>query len=235
MNTINRPHKWLSLGLILTATFMWISSSSAATPDLKLPELLDASKMTSPTIENLGQREEGFGLPTGSQMPPFALKSHLGESFSDKTLLAQNKRLLVIFYRGGWCPYCNLQIHQLTEAFSEFDQRNVLPVLISVDQVDAAALAQRRYEIPFPVLSDPDVIAHTGFNVAMEMTPEMYEAYKGYGIDVEQWSGREHHKFAVASAFLVDKKGKILWSHASLNYKERPSVAQLLEVIDSIK
>ena len=209
--------------------------ATAENSALALPNTPDPSKMTAPTVDQLGQLAEGYGLKAGETMPSFKLNSHKGELTDSSDLLGKADSLLVIFYRGGWCPYCNLQIRQLTESYSQFKQRNVLPVLISADEIDGAALAQSRYEIPFPVFSDPDLVAHKNFRVAMSLTPELYETYKGYGIDVEQWSGRKHHQFAVASVFLVSAQGEILWSHASLDYKQRPSVSQLLGVIDSRK
>lgn len=223
-------------GICLTfGMAMFAGVAVAAETQLTLPNLPDASKMTAPTQDQLGTLAEGYGLRVGEAMPSFVLQRHTGEPAKSSELLAGGETLLIIFYRGGWCPYCNLQIRQLTESYSQFKQRKVLPVLISADEVDAAALAQSRYEIPFPVLSDPDLSAHKAFRVVMSLTPELYETYKGYGIDVEQWSGRDHHQFAVASAFLVDPKGKVKWAHASLDYKQRPSVAQLLGVIDAQK
>lgn len=214
---------------------LFVGLAVAAETELTLPNLPDASKLTAPAKEQLGKLEDGYGLHVGEAMPSFVLHTHTGEPAKSSELLAGGETLLIIFYRGGWCPYCNLQIRQLTESYSEFKQRKVLPVLISADEIDGAALAQSRYEIPFPVLSDPDLIAHKNFRVVMSLTPELYETYKGYGIDIEQWSGRKHHQFAVASAFLVDSQGKVKWAHASLDYKQRPSVAQLLAVIDAQK
>ncbi|BFM12219.1 peroxiredoxin-like family protein [Simiduia litorea] len=227
LKKIVQPCTGLTLALCLISGFAVASGN-----ELALPNLPEASKMTAPTQAQLGKLEDGYGLNVGDIMPSFVLKTHTGEPAQSSELLARAETLLVIFYRGGWCPYCNLQIRQLTESYSQFKQRKVLPVLISADKIDAAALAQSRYEIPFPVLSDPDLVAHKDFRVVMSLTPELYETYKGYGIDVEQWSGRDHHQFAVASAFLVDAQGKVKWAHASLDYKQRPSVAQLLDAID---
>ncbi|UTA48391.1 peroxiredoxin family protein [Simiduia sp. 21SJ11W-1] len=203
--------------------------------ELALPKLPDASKLSAPEAKALGLRDGGAGLAVGTAVPAFKASAHTGEPVSQKDLLAAGKPLLVIFYRGGWCPYCNLQIRQLTEAYNQFAKRNVELVLISADKVDGAALAQRRYEIPFPVLADPELSAHEAFNVVMTLSPELVETYKGYGIDVEQWSGKTHHKFALASAFIVNPQGKVQWAHVSEDYKSRPSVPQLLGVIDGLK
>jgi peroxiredoxin len=68
--------------------------------------------------------------------------------------------LLLVFYRGGWCPYCNFQIRELTAAYPEYGKRGVTPVAISVDRVEESAKTLATYSIPFPVLSDPELAAH---------------------------------------------------------------------------
>lgn len=210
---------------------LWLGTTATAAEPLQLPPAKPEQKLAAPAADALGTRPDGVGLAAGSPMPAFTLSNAFGKPVSSAEL-QQHGALLIVFYRGGWCPYCNLQIRQLTEAWPEFQRRKVTPVLISVDQVDAAALAQRSYDIPFPVLSDPALQAHDAFKVTMTLDAATYQAYRGYGLDIEQWSGRDHHKFAVASAFLVDTSGTIRWAHASPDYKVRPSPAQLLAVID---
>lgn len=220
---------------LLGVLTMVLVTAPAWAGELTLPALPDASKMPAPADAALGVRDGDAGLAPGEAVPPFAAVTHEGKAVSRDSLFKQGKPALVIFYRGGWCPYCNLQIRQLTEAYPQFAERNVELVLISADKTDAAATAQRRYEIPFPVISDPTLAAHEAFRVVMALTPELYETYKGYGIDVEAWSGQTHHKFALSSAFLVDAQGVVTWAHVSEDYKRRPSVAQLLSVIDAAR
>jgi len=198
--------------------------------DIKMPATLPSLSVTD-TIK-LGTLDENIGLSPGMQVKSFEINDHTGKAISFETL-QKSAPLLVIFYRGGWCPYCNKQIHQLTKAWPELKKRGVTPVLISADKPDAAALALRTYEIPFPVLSDPDLIAHDIFKVTMKVSDDLIPKYKEYGIILEDWSGKSHHKIAVSSAFIIDKKGVVKWSHSSKDYKTRPTVKQLLDVIDS--
>ena len=216
------------LAFALMTLLAWTQVQAA---DLSLPKQMPELGTTEQA--KLGSRDNDIGLAPGSSVPEFEIKDHQGNTVSFEDLQTKAP-LMVVFYRGGWCPYCNLQIRQLTEAWPEFKQRGVTPVLISVDKPDAAALAQRSYDIPFPVLSDPNLLAHDAFQVTMKIDDALIPKYKQYGIDVEQWSGKTHHKIAVSSAFFVDKKGKILWAHSAMDYKTRPSVEQLLQVIDAL-
>lgn len=201
--------------------------------DLSLPPKSMKVPLAVTGDKLLGTNDQGIGLKAGKKVPDFNLNAHNGEPINLEVLL-EEAPLLVIFYRGGWCPYCNVQIRQLTEAYPEFKKRGVFPVLISVDEIDGAALASRSYEIPFAVLSDPKLSAHMAFDVVMEIDAETYKQYQGYGIDLEAWSGQSHHKIAVSSAFVVDESGMVKWAHTSKDYKTRPSPEQLLQVIDDL-
>lgn len=142
--------------------------------------------------------------------------------------------VLLVFYRGGWCPYCNSQIHELTAAYPEYKKRGVTPVAISVDRVEESAKTQATYTIPFPVLSDSDLAAHRAYRVLHEVDEAEFARLKGFGIDLERASGRSHHAIAVPSLFVIDGKGVVRWAHANLDYKVRPSTVQILAAIDGL-
>ncbi len=218
------------LTIIVTAfSFSIILPTNAE--ELTLPSKEFKAPLSTTSEKTLGTNDDGVGLTKGQSFEAFSIKTHTGKRISSTELLNEAP-LLVIFYRGGWCPFCNVQIRQLTEAYPEFEKRNVTPVLISVDETDGASLAQKTYDIPFPVLSDSDLLAHNAFNVIMAVDEKTTALYKKMGIDLEKWSQRDHHSIAVSSAFLVDKNGIVLWAHTSKDYKTRPSPAQLLDVID---
>lgn len=223
-------HVRLFIGVALIAMFILVTPGFAAEPlslPARNPELGVAPSST------LGTNEEGVGLSVGEKVADFAIDDFEGESVSWAALVERGP-LLVVFYRGGWCPYCNVQVRQLSESYSKFKERGVLPVLISVDKVDASSLVQNTYEIPFPVLSDPDGYAHEAFGVFMEVDEATFKRYKEHGIDLEAWSGRDDHKIGVPSAFFVDDNGTIRWAHSDKDYRVRPSPQQLLDVADRI-
>ena len=185
----------------------------------------------NPDASAVGTLPEGVGLPPGTPMPDVAVAGTDGQPVRLKEL-ASGQSLMVVFYRGGWCPYCNFQIHDLTEAAAEFKKRGVTPVAISVDRAEEAKKTRATYDIPFPVLSDPKLTAHHAFKVAFKVDDPMVEKLKAYDIDIEAASGEEHHMLAVPSIFVVDRQGTIRWAHAEADYKLRPSTEQLLAAID---
>lgn len=190
--------------LQLTISGLLFITTFAYSGDIKIPSKLPQLSITD--TASLGTLDDNAGLAPGEHVSAFEVKDHTGKPVSFE-VLQKNGPLLVIFYRGGWCPYCNRQIYQLTQAWPDFKKRGITPILISADKTDGAALASRTYEIPFPVLSDPNLIAHNIFKVTMKLDDNLIPMYKKYGINLKDWNGKDHHKFAVSSVFIVNTKG----------------------------
>lgn len=186
-----------------------------------------------PPEQRLGHLPEGVGIPVGEAAPRVGLTDAMGDSVQLDSLW-RDQPILVVFYRGGWCPYCNFQIRELTQAHERFAELGIVPVAISVDRVEEAARTLATYEIPFPVLADPELAAHQAFRVAHYADRAEVERLRGFGIDLEQASGQTHHVIAVPSLFLIDTSGIIRWSHADTDYTVRPSPEQILEALRGI-
>lgn len=197
------------------------------------PEGPRANETETPSDDEIGELPEGVGLAVGESMPDVSAKNSDDEEVRLQEI-GDDSSLMVFFYRGGWCPFCNFQIREITEAYEQFSDRGILPVAVSVDQPDKAAETDRAYDIPFPVLADPDLEIHQGFNVTFEADEEEVEQLAGFGIDLEAASGRDHNTFAIPGVFIIDSDGTVTWAHANLDYRVRPSVEQLLSVIDGL-
>jgi peroxiredoxin len=154
--------------------------------------------------QTLGTNENWKGLPLGQKIDSVEIADIDGEPYQIRQAWSE-KPALVIFYRGGWCPFCNFQLRELAKEHDQLKAAGLQVVAISADMADKAATTHAQFDIPFPVLSDPKLIAH-------------------------DWSGQEHNKVAVASAFIVDQQGRVLFSHAPIDYATRPSIDQLLSV-----
>ncbi len=195
---------------------------------------LPRQKATTATDEaQLGTLPEGVGVAVGQAAPDATVSDAEGRPVALADLMAEGPTLLV-FYRGGWCPYCNHQMHELTQAWDGFQARGITPVAISVDRADESAKTRASWEIPFPVLSDPDLVAHTAWNVLNHVDDETYQWLTGLGHDLEEASGRDHHTIGVPSMFLVDADGTVRWAHADPAYKVRPTPEQVFAIVDGL-
>jgi len=181
--------------------------------------------------KKIGTREDGLGVENGHKVADIVLAEHYGGSISLTDLWAGHP-LIVIFYRGGWCPFCNAQIKEMADNSERFEEIGVLPVFISVDTPDAVSLTNQTYQIPFPVLSDTNLKAHTEFNVINKISDELQERAASRGLDFSEWSGSDHGVIAHASSFLVDTNGVVQWSTVVKDYRSRPSIDQLIAAIE---
>ncbi len=193
-----------------------------------------AKAFASAAPDSLGTRQDELGLGPGNPAPDFTAADVHGKPVTLEGLLTKGAVLLV-FYRGGWCPYCNYQVHQLAEAYPRFKAAGVRPVMVSVDKPSGAKAVRQTYEVPFPLLSDPDLKAHDAFGITLHLDDARVAQLKGWNLDLEAWSARDHHKLAVPSIFLVDAGGTIRWAHVAKDYKIRPDAEQLLEVVAAAK
>lgn len=217
---------------VWAAGFLWALAFGAGATGGSAPSDRPGPRpYKNPPDASAGTLPAGIGVPVGERAPDATLRDSEGREVRILDLTKAG-RVLVVFYRGGWCPFCNAQIHELTRTFSEYRKRGVTPVAISVDRVDESAKTQATYAIPFPVLSDPDLVAHRAYRVVHQVGEAEYARLKGFGMDLEQASGRAHHSIAVPSLFLVDTEGVVRWAHADPDYKVRPSTAQVLAAID---
>lgn len=205
-------------------------SATATAPPA--PDKPRTAPLTRTPDDALGATRQGVGLAVGERAPDAALIDIEDRPFTLASAYARGP-LLVVFYRGGWCPYCNTQIHELAEAWPELSARKVGLVAISVDRVEEASKTASRWDIPFPVLSDSDLVAHRAFRVVHQADEAEVARLEGFGISLESASGRSHHAFAVPALFLV-VDGVVRWSHADPDYKVRPSTQQLVETLDRL-
>jgi peroxiredoxin len=108
------------------------------------------------------------------------------------------------------------------------------PVAISVDTPEAIAASDKTYEVPFPVLSDPDLKSLEAYKVVHALDDPTAERLASFGISLEAWSKRKHKKIAIPSLFLIDRDKTIRFAHAAHDYKTRPDTEALLAALRKI-
>lgn len=179
---------------------------SKETPPAKVEKKAPRIKPAGPS-EKLGAQSEGYGLQTGTRQPKATARSVAGKGVSLEELAEQGP-LLLIFYRGGWCPYCNFQIRAMAAAYEKIRARGVSLAMVSVDELSESAKTEAAFELPFPALSDAGGEMHRAFRVYKE--------------------GK-----AVPSLFLL-ADGKVKFSHVDEDYTKRPSEEQILIMLDEL-
>jgi len=188
-------------------------------------------ELSAPPPERVGVLAPNTGVPVGQKVPDVHARDLDGRDVTLSSLYAKAP-ILLVFYRGGWCPYCNSEIHALTAAYPDYQKRGVVPVAVSVDRPEAEAKMKATYTIPFPVLSDSDAAMIEAFRVVKKVGDDELAKMKSFGVDLDAYSGKTHHEIAIPALFLIDRAGVVRWAHSDPDFKVRPSTAQILVAID---
>jgi peroxiredoxin len=187
-------------------------------------KMMSADKVVSP------QDAAKTALNIGGQMPEFSLSNATGKIVSSNDLLKQGN-LVVVFYRGAWCPYCNKYLHNLQENLSEIKANGGNLVAISVENPDTSMAVSKKNSVEFTVLSDPKLETARKFGIVYELPKETNEKYKGYGIDLMKNNGTDKPELPLSATYVVDSKGKIVYAWLEPDYTKRAEPADILKVL----
>lgn len=170
-----------------------------------------------------------LGLAAGEQAPDFTAETANGDTFVLSEAYADGPVILV-FYRGGWCPYCNAQLQDFQRRLDDFQAAGAQVVAMSVDVPAKAAETAAEKNITFPLVTNPQADVLEAYNLAYQVPEELVTKYRDeYGIDLEGASGETHHKIAVPATFIIDQSGAIRFSHVDEDYRSRISAEDVLK------
>ena len=167
----------------------------------------------------------------GSAAPDFSLPNAHGEPVASEALWGDGPAV-VSFYRGGWCPYCNIELKALQDRLPEIEALGARLVAISPETPDNALTTQEKNEVGFDVLSDDGNRVASAFGLTFRLPDEVNHIYKGFGIDLEVSNGEESQTLPVPATFVIGKGGKVLKAFVDADYTQR---LEPDEIIDALK
>jgi peroxiredoxin len=167
-------------------------------------------------------------LLIGEKAPNTTLQTIDGKTVSFLETLSKDKTILV-FYRGGWCPYCNQHLSALAEAEPELLKLGYKIIAISPDAAKSLEASKSKEKLNYTLLSDSENSFSKAFGIAFE-APKKYEKYLLKGSD-----NVNSNVIPVPSVFIIDKDGTILFEYIAPDYKHRLSNELLLAVAKTLK
>ena len=166
-------------------------------------------------------------LGEGDLVPSGMLRSVGGEDV-DIAEISKGKPAVFIFYRGGWCPYCNLHLADLQTIESALRELGFSIYAISPDSPEELKKSISKHELGYTLLSDSKMEIAEVFGIAFTVEEDVVQRYKGYGMDLERASEETNHKLPHPAVFLVDR-GRVFFAHVNSNYKVRLPALEILE------
>ena len=173
----------------------------------------------------------------GSMLPDATLKDVAGQSVTLYDAIG-NGAAIVTFYRGGWCPYCNLQLHAFSQRLGEIRALGAKLVAISPELPDATLTTSEKNKLEYSVLSDVENQYAERLGIVHTLHSELQALYKGFGIDLEKNQGNAGWRLPLAATFVVDSARIIRYAFVEIDYKKRADIDRLiaeLKAIDAAK
>ena len=165
----------------------------------------------------------------GQSLPKIEIQTKDNDLFDLNAAIAK-KPAVLIFFRGGWCMYCNRQLSQLKSIESALIEMGYQIIAISPDRPEILNRPADEYQLKYQLFSDSAMTAAKSLGIAFRLDDKTFTKYKNdYGIDIEADSGQSHHLLPVPAAFIVDTDGMIHFSYINPNYKVRVDPKVLLE------
>lgn len=159
-------------------------------------------------------------LLLGTAMPDVPLATLAGKATTLKQQVA-GKPAILVFYRGGWCPYCNLQLSELRLIEKDVEKLGYQMIAISPDRPAELARTLGKDKLEYTLLSDSTADAIKAFGIGYRVDDKTLAQLKSYDIDLEKASGQQHHALPVPSVFIIDGAGVLQFSYSHPDYKVR--------------
>ncbi len=169
----------------------------------------------------------------GDQAPEFTLSNALGKQVSLSDYLKKGPVVLT-WYRGGWCPYCNLTLHRLQEELPNFKAEGASLLALTPELPDKSISTAEKHELQFEVLSDVGNVVARDYGIVFKLTDEVAENYQK-NFDLHAYNGDASDELPLAATYVIDTNGVIRYAFLDAEYRNRAEPAEILEALKSLK
>jgi peroxiredoxin len=170
-------------------------------------------------------------LKVGDRAPPIVLGNAKGERVDVGTLLRKGP-VIVTFYRGGWCPFCNLELKAFQDVLPKINAAGASLIAISPEKPDESLSTAEKNALTFEVLSDVGQKVGRAFGLVYEFTDELKSAYAGFGLDIParndapgEWA------LPISATYVIDRDGTIIYAYTDADYRDRADPRDVLDAL----
>jgi peroxiredoxin len=188
-----------------------------AAPEKSIEDLIAAG-----TVRNI--------LGAGAQAPAFELPDIRKKLISSAELLAQGK-LVVVFYRGRWCPYCIADLEAFRDLYPEVQRRGASVLAISPQKIQHSDYTATQHKLPFPVLSDQGNAVARQFGLVYQVPDYLQEHYLRIFVNLRNANADASWTLPMPAVFVIDRDSTILFAEAQVDFRRRTEPADVLQVL----
>jgi peroxiredoxin len=204
----------------------------AGKPPYSVPASVIAT-MHRATKELIASGQAERTKKAGDTAPAFTLKDQDGNSVSSADLLARGP-LVVTFYRGVWCPYCNMELQAIQETLPEITARGANVLAISPQTAPNSRKSARQNKLGFPILSDVNGEVGAAFGLRFPLPDYLVELYKSLKNDLPTFNADPSWTLPKPARYVIGTDGVIAYAEVNPDYTKRPDPSELLPVLDRL-
>jgi len=191
------------------------------------------ARMQRATDELIESGQAQRARKAGDTAPEFTLLDSDGKPVASRELLRKGP-LVISFYRGVWCPYCNLELQALQQALPDITARGASMVGISPQTAANSRKSQRDNRLGFPILSDVKSEVANAFGIRFVLPDYLIEVYAGFGNDLPKVNDDPSWVLPMPARYVIGTDGIIAYSEVNPDYTQRPDPRELLPVLDRL-
>lgn len=171
-----------------------------------------------------------LALRKGAKIPDFTLPNASGKSINIKDLY-KSKMMVLVFYRGQWCPFCNLYLKNLQKNLTQIKNSPANLVAISPQTPNHSLETMQKFELNFEVLSDVGSNVGKQFNLIYTVPNFLYQTYLNFGIDIEQFNGKGKLELPYPATYIVSQQGVIIDDFVSTHINDRQEASEVIATL----
>ncbi len=159
-------------------------------------------------------------VKTGDKFPDFTLPNAQGKTITLSEQLQKGK-VVITFYRGGWCPYCNLELKAFQEVLPQIKKKGATLIAITPETPDNSLSTKEKNELDFEVLTSENNELARSLNLVFKLPEALAELYGKFGIDLLESQGNDANELPIAATYIIDQNGEVSYHFLSEDYKLR--------------
>ncbi len=168
------------------------------------------------------------GLGIGEQAPEISAMDQFGNEYSLSKAL-NNGKVVVIFYRGSWCKYCNKHLSKLQDSIQLITDKGASVIAITPEKPEFIKETSEKYNDAFKIIYDQDLSIMNDYEVRFTVDKGTVRKYKFGGINLDKHNGETGAQLPVPATYIVNQDRKISYVYFNQNYKERVSIREILD------
>ena len=207
-----------------------ILQQTKAQAQIKMPkEVMESFEQLTQELKESSLLEKAPKV--GDLLPLFSLPNAMGKRISSDDYRQKGQSLILCFYRGGWCPYCNLELKAYQNLLQDIHEKGAEFIAISPELPDTSLSLVEKQELKFEVLSDVDNAYAKKLGLVFELNEKVKAIYKKSATDFQKTQGNERYELPVPATLVVNPKGEIVYIFADVDYTKRAEPMEVLSYL----